>query len=474
MKMNLHTFQLIYVKKGAAFHGTFNGGVSPGKLYTGFANEIVEFLELPKYRYDDRPINLTLDYFGGKEKIKLVPRDSVLRVLYNYWFYNIISHNMRDTANVLNLVKYGHASGLAEAIGMSKMLSSLEIDHTVCLVCSRNSFGFKNPMNITDMDALIKIKTDSSRTYWMAFNDIVTLFNEIPSQFQGEYAIAFKPGSKTESNENRFEKEMIPLTSAADNTITDSIQVNLDSASTEQLTVQQTFWEKGSIRHTDEIKGLLFEDLEAALASSVSKRPLLEMLKADNKEKMTRAFQAVFDRERDSLPAYFKSQINYRYGITPKALLKYKLLSTDQCRHEPAYGYQTISTMNDWIRTGNSQYSVRAGKFLGIHPDFTNKNSTRTMNIYLPYASTSVWDIRFQIPDGYQVKDIDHLNISVSNTSGSCMADVYVSSNTLSWHISEAFNNNFEPAANWPKLTEILNAIHHLSEQEIILEKKNP
>ena len=59
---------------------------------------------------------------------------------------------------------------------MSKLLSSLHIENNLYLVCASSSASFKNVISLADIDALLKVKVDSGRVYWMAFDDMLLLW----------------------------------------------------------------------------------------------------------------------------------------------------------------------------------------------------------------------------------------------------------------------------------------------------------
>jgi hypothetical protein len=463
-------FQMAFIKRGESLPGKFRGEVVPGILYNDFTKVVDEYLQNPKSYYDNRALKITRDNFGGYEKTNLASKDSVVIFLYNAWYYNAVNSNLNDTATLLSRIKYARPVKLSGALEMSKMLSVLGIKNTVYLVCSRNSASIKNVMNLEDMDALLKVSVDSGHVYWMAFDDILTLFNEIPDRFQDEFAIAIKSGITSGSKEQHIEKDKIPLSTASDNTITDSIQVNFDTSSPTTLRIEQTSQVTGSVRHYIQNDLMLFEDIESALAASVSKESIIRRL---NSEKKKKEFQFAFAQERINQKTNFENAIKERFGSKPEQLINYEVIRPDLCREENAFNYKTIFLMRNWVNNEPGLYKLQAGKLLGVYQDITNKGYKRTLNVYLPSARTVNCHISIHIPDGYRVKDASSLNISVSNETGSCKSIETVTDKTLEWQVSETFTSNFEPAAAWPKLAEILNAMYILSGKEIAIEKIN-
>jgi hypothetical protein len=127
--------------------------------------------------------------------------------------------------------------------------------------------------------------------------------------------------------------------------------------------------------------------------------------------------------------------------------------------------------MGNWVTNDNSQLILKAGKLIGDYQDIAKPDHIRTMNVYLPDSRTFDVVIRVNIPNGHHVKNVDDLNISVNNETGYCKSNATLTGQVLTWHVSETFLNNFQPASNWSKLAEILDTIYTLSEKEITIEK---
>lgn len=454
------SFDLAFIDNAEVSAGQFAGEIKPGSLYSKYTERATYYLSRP-IRFDNQPLKITKDYFGGREKMERIPRDSVVKVLFNAWYYVFFNTKMKDSGSYANNVKYSSAKKLEGAFEMSKMLASIGIDNTLYLVCSRNAASFKNIINMLEMDALIFVRADSVHSYWMAFDDILTLFNEVPARFQGEFAFGIQNNPKSKSLENKPENYKLPFTTSDDNTIRDSILVNFDSANPRLLRIELDSRATGAPRHHLQRQLMLFDDIDAALSSSVSQKTILTKLESDQGKKVE-----VEDQKKN-----FNESIHSRFGSFARELLNYEVINPLLCRSENSFSYRTVFTMGNWVTNDNSQLILRAGKLLGDYQDIAKPDHIRTMNVYLPDARKFDVVIRVNIPVGYHVKNVDDLNISVNNETGSCKSNATVTGQVITWHVSETFLNNFEPASNWPKLTEILNAIYNLSEKKISIEK---
>jgi hypothetical protein len=461
--------QLGFIKKVEPVPGLFKGEVVPGTVYTQLANLVDDLLQNPASEYDDHPLRLTRDYFGGKEKMKSILKDSIVKVLYNAWYYYMFSSKLKDTVSTLDNLKNARAVSFSGAFQMSKILTSLHIENNLYLVCSSGSASFKNIIGLEDIDALLKVTVEGGRVYWMAFDDILTLINEIPDRYQDEIAIVLKPGMPISPNDKQIEKAKIPLTPASDNITSDSIEVNFNTNNMSILKIGQNAGISGSPRHYIQKDLMLYEDMEAAVAAGISKEGITARLYDENKGTREAAFQSVFLQERNNQKDYFENAITARFGSRPDELQYYELFNPELCRTENSVRYKTQFTMGNWVSNENNLYRVQIGKLLGVYPDIDGKS--RSMNVYLPGTRTVNCHVIVHIPDGYQLRDAGDLNMSVKNESGSCLSTASVNGQTLEWNVSETFPHNFEPVGNWPKLAEILHAIYTLSEKKIVLEK---
>jgi hypothetical protein len=457
------TFELVYSKKAEANPAQFVGDVKPGTMYSKYIEETSTYLS-PRMQFDNQPLKIAKAYFGNKVKMDQLPHDTIVKALYNSWYYLIFNSRLTDTGNYANKVKYARALRLEIALQMSKMLASLGINSTVYLVCSRNSASFKNIFDISEIDALLFVPVDDTHKYWMAFDDILTLLNEIPARFQGEFAFGIQNGPKIDPAGKQPDNYKIPITTAIQNTITDSIQVQFDPSNALVLRIGQSSRITGSPRHQIQRDLMLFDDIDSALSSPLSQKTILSKLGEKRADKESA-------EEREDQKKNFTESIHSRFGSFPREVLHYEVINPSLCRIENSFSYRVDFTMDKWVSVDNSQYKVRAGKLIGDYRDVTQTDHIRSMNVYLPDARTFDVQISIIIPEGYQVKNIDDLNISISNETGSCESNASITGQILKWHVSETFLNNFEPASNWPKLAGILHTIYTLSQKEITMIK---
>lgn len=463
--------QYKFVTKSEDSYSHFNRGqVKHGFLSDDLVEQFKKVVQNPTGLVNTYPLTLTQNYFGGAKKMKDIPQDSIVKVLYNAWRYYSFCSFSTENINMSNDVNYSYANSLIGAINMSKMLNMLKIDNTIYLVCSRNSTSMKNVMGMGDFDALIKVT--AGKQYWLAFDDIVTQFNEIPARFQGEDAITMEAEKEKWSTSYYVGRGKVPVTAAVENMIEENISVNFDASNMQLLQIDRTCKETGALRHNDQKQLLLMEDMEANLATNITQKKLVERLNEDKKQKkLVDEYSAAFAKERTNLKNYFTDEINNQYDIKPKDVTAYEIHQPALIGSKAPFEYRSAFSIENFVKKAGNNYILEAGKLVGTYQKADEKERTRTIDIYMPCARTLSWDIAINIPKGYNVKGVDDLNKTLSNATGSFECKASFDGAAVKIKVTRVYTNNFEKVDAWPKLLELMDAFYNFSTQKILLEK---
>ena len=103
--------------------------------------------------------------------------------------------------------------------------------------------------------------------------------------------------------------------------------------------------------------------------------------------------------------------------------------------------------------------------------ELDKKDKERKNNIYMPFPRTIENEIILEIPAGYTVSGLDKLNKNVTNETGGFTSNASISGNKLIIKTSKAYNNYYEPNANWQKMVQFLDAAYQFSQEKILLKK---
>jgi hypothetical protein len=99
------------------------------------------------------------------------------------------------------------------------------------------------------------------------------------------------------------------------------------------------------------------------------------------------------------------------------------------------------------------------------------KDRKRSIDVYMPGARSFKYTISFNIPPGYKVTGAEDLNKTKSNKTGSFACTAAVAGNVLNITVTRSYANNFEKAADWPLVAELVDAAFAFNNQKILLEK---
>jgi hypothetical protein len=467
------TLQYKFVTKQEDANSHFNRGeVKRGflsdDLVKQFKNGIGYFGSMVNYT----PLNNTYDYFGGKKKIKDLPQDTVAKVLFDAWRHNTFCSFGTEKINVSNDVNYSQANSLIGAINMSYFLRAIDIDHHIVLLCSRNGNSLKNVMNLGDFEGMIKLNI-GGKTYWMSFNDITTKFNEIPTRYQGEDAITLHPEITKRSVEYYDSRTKVPVTTAEENVVMENIKVNFNPANIQQLQVDRSCALTGAMRGGEQKRLLLMEDMDKELAKNLNIKTFTEKLNDNKKsQKLAVEFTAAFEKEKGELKKYFKDEAQEQFDEEPKDLKGFEVNNSGLLRKDPAFLYRSTFSLDNFVKKAGNNYIVDAGRLIGKFNKLEDKERKRSIDVYMPCARTFSWDISFTIPAGYNVKGVEDLNKNLTNETGSFITTAKTDGIVLTITVKRIFNKNFEPAANWQKLVDLLDATYEFNNKKILLEKK--
>jgi hypothetical protein len=67
---------------------------------------------------------------------------------------------------------------------------------------------------------------------------------------------------------------------------------------------------------------------------------------------------------------------------------------------------------------------------------------------------------------------MEEMGVKKLNKTGSFISSATVNGNTLTITVTRTYNNNFEKAADWPLLVDIIDTASDFNTRKILLEKK--
>lgn len=425
------------------------------------------FNEVTNPIYTD-PLDLLKKYFGNKKALKAAPVDSVAKVLYEAWRYSIFTSYDGKEVN-MSEYKYNRAKSIFNTINMSRILTELDIDYEILIVGSRNSNTLANYFDDGDFDALIRIY--GSKPLYMCFDDMVTHFNEIPAKFQGEEAITLRPKRQNAKNYSFTQgKSSIPISVAKENLLDLKLNVSLLVENMQKVKIERTVKETGSMRHDDQLKFLLVDELDNLFTAKFDGQNYTKRLSTSFSKKVARDYQAAFDQVRSEMKTQFTSEIHGEYDQEPQQLTDYKITNAALESTNPTFEYTGTFVVDNLVKKAGGNYILEVGKLIGNTYKLEDDARERKIDVYMSAARTVKYTVNFSIPKGYKLTGMEELTISKKNQAGSYTSTGSISNKILTINIERRYEHNFEKATDWPLLVELLDAAQLFNSKKVLIE----
>ncbi|MBS1528975.1 MAG: hypothetical protein JSU01_01600, partial [Bacteroidetes bacterium] len=379
-----------------------------------------------------------------------------------------------DIDNMTNM-NYRTANSRGSAIRMCMMLTDMDIDNDVLLVASRKGNSLENVYGMGDFDAAIRI-TDGAKTYYMFFDDAFLHFNEIPEQYQGEKVMVMHPKRHNSQHYSfTYSDNVLPITPSDKNRTEESIHVSLVPGNMQRLNIDRTVKETGAQRHDDQKLLVPVQDVDNGYADMVKGKSLKERLSQSSElKKKADAFTAALDKERTEQEKNFTSEIKSTYDQDPQKLNSFKIINTAlESTPNPVFTFTESFTFDNMVKKAGNNYIIDAGKLCGVFLKLDDKEKQRNIDVFMNAARSFSYTIVVDIPQGYAAKGTEELNVQKSNKAGSFACSAAANGNKLTITVNRVYVNNFEKAADWPLLVDMISAASDFSSKKILFEKQN-
>jgi len=404
----------------------------------------------------------------GKE-VKENPRDTLMKFLFDAMKYRAFCYYDGQNLDVTSKRSEGTAISLNCVAQLSHMLYHLNIEHEVLLVAPRNSGSLDNFFGNGDLEAMIRIKGDTDR--YMAFDDVFTQYNEIPSKYQGEEAFLLVP---KDHNYNGFteSRTKIPVVNQEKNYIKSVMNVSLVPTNMQKIKIKRTVTEAGVMRHDDQQNLVLMQNIDETYTDMLGGDDLSKRLpKGVNADKLSTEYQDAFEKAKEDLPDNFKAEVSDEFDQEPQEFADYKVINNGLTGIDPVFSYTGTFVLNNYVKKAGNNFVFEAGKLISTINKLSEKERNRKIDVYMPAARNLTYTINFTIPAGYRLKGAEDLNHAFNNETGTFSSGANVKGNVLSIQVSRIYTHNFEKVESWPKMLEVMDAFYDFTNQKVLLEK---
>ena len=149
------------------------------------------------------------------------------------------------------------------------------------------------------------------------------------------------------------------------------------------------------------------------------------------------------------------------------------ILETGRSIENPKFKYEFVIETDELVTKVGPNYLISIGKLMKKQLELEKEyEGDREFDIYMNYPRSFLSDISVEIPSGSDVQGFDKKSINVENGSGLFRINASFEDEVLRVRVEKSFKNDFEPADNWNKLLDIINAASDFSELKLLLKKQ--
>ena len=137
----------------------------------------------------------------------------------------------------------------------------------------------------------------------------------------------------------------------------------------------------------------------------------------------------------------------------------------------PNFVYSSSFNLGGLVKKAGNNLIIEIGKIQGNPLKVNREQRKRDIDIYMPYARSFEYNIELDIPDGYTAEGVEALNKKVTNETGFFTAEAAIKGKIITIRVKKHYLNGFEPASNWGKLLEFIDASNDWLNAKLLFRK---
>lgn len=398
--------------------------------------------------YYDWPLNKKLMKDEIARAKKLADKEEAARLIYTGLLYSYRAHDEYDAYTPYHFI-----------IMMGEMLDRCSVPYQFIISTDDENEPLDKLIHVGNVLWLLKV----GNTYFAPPTYQGITAGLLPAHLQGRKAALI---TKLADNNSQYELITLPQSTAADNL--DDVQLTASIEGT-ILRIDRTESRTGTMKEgtapimTDE------QEYEAYDEYLGRKK---EYIKGVNK-RQREGTQQQFSKQSEDQQDDFKAEIEMYHDVAADRVLSTEILSTGIDPQHPEFTYKTQYTMDGWVKKAGSNLVVSVGKLIGSQAKVEGLNRNRSFDVNRSSPGLLRWDIRVNIPDGYEVssESLSKLSRSVKNSAGEFTALASVEGRQLRLVVSKRYDKSEYPASQWQDLLQMLDAADEFTTMQIVFKK---
>ena len=379
---------------------------------------------------------------------KLADKEEAARLIYTGLLYSYRAHDDYDAYNPYHFI-----------IMLGEMLDRCSVPYQFIISTDDENEPLDKLIHVGNVLWLLKVGNTCFAP--PAYQGMTA--GLLPARLQGRKAAVI---TKLDGNNSKYELITLPQSSAADNLDEVTLTATIDGTT---LTIDRTESRTGTMK---EGTATIMTDEQEYEAYDEYLGRKKEYIEGVNK-RLREGAQQQFTKQNEEQQDDFKAEIEMYHDVAADRVLSTEILSTGIDPQHPEFTYKTQYTMDGWVKKASSNLVVSVGKLIGSQVKVEGVNRNRMFDVNRSSPGLLRWDIRVNIPDGYEVssESLDKLNQRVKNSAGEFVAHASVEGQALRLVVSKRYDQRDYTAGQWQDLLQMLDAADEFTSRQIVFKK---
>ena len=265
----------------------------------------------------------------------------------------------------------------------------------------------------------------------------------------------------------------VPETDASKNAHIEQLILSLNPGQ-DNLAVQRKSIIKGHFKSSLQRQLILYEDYyESERKALGEEKSLIEALEDGKKSrKYVDEVKSAFEEARKKQKDAFTEDAKTWFEQEVTDMKNYKIENLGVRHTAPDFIYSSSFNLGGMVKKAGNNLIVEIGKIQGQPLTIKPEQRKRDLDVYMSSPRSIEYHIQLKIPDGYKAEGVEALNKKVVNETGFFTTEATLTSETVNIRVKKHYLHCYEPAANWNKMVEFLDAAGDWTNAKLLLKKK--
>ena len=351
-------------------------------------------------------------------------------------------------------------------IRFGKFLKDEKIPYEIVVAKKRFDGSIEDLLIEQNVDVFLKINLPNP--LFLNYFGPYTSVDEVSPFIEGTDAYIL---SASKNKLDHIFKSKLPTSSFLDNESSKEIIFSVNNDLSEAA-VQIKSKHKGHQKNNQYYRKLIYTDYVYEDYEKYNTLPFIELLSKKSRKKFEPKIDALTTQLKENRLERLQKLTENEFGIDHIEDYTFEVIETGRYGFDSYLSYnESFKTKDAFIKRAGPNHIVELGKLITDQIELTEKDRTRSENIYMAYPKSYTYKITFQIPAGYEAIGLDKFNINIDNTTGSFISQAELDGDKIKVSVSKNYKNNYEPNSNWPLMVNFLDAANQFTNEKILLKK---